>query len=223
MDYSEMLNRFDVLYNNITSSQAPGVDEYEKCVFWNKAQLEVLKNHLNPRGNKYGEGIDGSSKRQVEFSELIDTADMSATGHREFAPNAIRFVFQTGMSIDKILVILNEYASCDGAKTLVGVPINNVEYDTLMSRPYKMPPKSQCWRLIVDGHFEVIGKPSPTGYHIRYVRMPRELDPDGNTVLDVPEVLHDEVLQRAVELAKAAYVGDANQQQILQALGERSE
>ena len=59
----EILNRFDVLYNNIMSNQAPSLDDYEKSVFWNKAQLEVLKNHLNPKGNKYGEGFDHSSKR----------------------------------------------------------------------------------------------------------------------------------------------------------------
>jgi len=66
----EILNRFDVLYNNIMSNQAPGLDGYEKSVFWNKATLEVLKNHLNPKGNKYGEGFDGSSKRQIDFSNL---------------------------------------------------------------------------------------------------------------------------------------------------------
>lgn len=69
----EILNRFDVLYNNIMSDSAPGLDAYEKSVFWNKATLEVLKNHLNPKGNKYAEGFDFSSKRQVEFSKLVKT------------------------------------------------------------------------------------------------------------------------------------------------------
>lgn len=73
MDNNEILNRFDVLYNNIMSDKAPGLDAYEKSVFWNKATLEVLKNHINPKGNKYTEGFDGSSKRQVEFSTLLNT------------------------------------------------------------------------------------------------------------------------------------------------------
>jgi hypothetical protein len=59
----EILNRFDVLYNNIMSNQAPGLDAYEKSVFWNKATLEILKNHFNPKGNRYAEGFDGSAKR----------------------------------------------------------------------------------------------------------------------------------------------------------------
>ena len=66
----EIINRFDVLYNNTMSNQAPSLDAYEMSVYFNKAQLEVLKNHLNPKGNKYGEGFDGSSKRQLDFSTL---------------------------------------------------------------------------------------------------------------------------------------------------------
>lgn len=69
----EILNRFDVLYNNIMSDSAPGLDAYEKSVFWNKATVEVMKNHLNPKGNKYTEGFDFSSKRQIEFSDLVVT------------------------------------------------------------------------------------------------------------------------------------------------------
>ena len=33
MTITEFSNQFDVLYNNITSNQAPGLNEYEKSVF----------------------------------------------------------------------------------------------------------------------------------------------------------------------------------------------
>lgn len=33
----EFSNEFDVLYNSITSNQAPGIDEYEKSVFLTEA------------------------------------------------------------------------------------------------------------------------------------------------------------------------------------------
>ena len=227
MNYTEMLEKFDVLYNNITSSQAPGLDTYEKCVFWNKGQLEVLKNHLNPKGNKYGEGFDFSSKRQIEFSSLIGKIQLTASSTApDFCINATRFDIPSGT--DPMLCILNEYAEYsegNNAYRLVGVPISNVEYDTLMSRPFKYPPKAQAWRMIINGHFEVItafGTTQSLAYHVRYVKMPKELS-ETQTVIEIPEVLHDEVLQRAVELAKAAYVGDMNQQQVIQALGERSE
>lgn len=52
MTLQEFDNEFDVLYNNITSNQAPGLDAYEKSVFLTKAQDEILKAYFNPRTNK---------------------------------------------------------------------------------------------------------------------------------------------------------------------------
>lgn len=333
---SELSNRFDVLYNNITSSQAPGLDEYEKSVFWNKAQLEVLKNKLNPKGNKYGEGFDFSSKRQLEFSELTVTDSYDLFPQRsdginssawllcktimtqqdnpnnpptwEVVPAAVNYHSMLAILNETIDVVDNKYDSYvslaktlmigeamsydvnedgkfsvldlsafidlaihgelpnhvavigvdvlrnallenqeDGvfvlknpktgkeivteynfsSSTLVVVPINNIEYDTLMSRPFKYPPKSQAWRLLSEDNSEVIVGPNlaPYRYNIRYIKTPREVEfhvENGNTC-ELPDFLIDEVLQRAVELAKAAYVGDMNHQQLIQAMGERSE
>ena len=46
MTSEEFSNQFDVLYNNITSNQAPGLNEYEKSVFLTKAQSEIVKNYF---------------------------------------------------------------------------------------------------------------------------------------------------------------------------------
>jgi len=221
MTAKEFSDRFDVLYNNIMSDRAPGLDDREKSVFLNKAQLEVLKNHLNPRGNRYGEGFDGSSKRQIDFSGLTKQLKLENTGTATFCKNASRFDFDEDNDMDTILSILNEYGVA-GTRMFTGVPINNVEYDTLMSRPYKLPPKSQCWRMIVDGHFEVVSEAGNTmnEYHIRYVKKPSEFDLDSGYISDVPEILHDEVLQRAIEIAKNAWEGNS---QTTVELGGRSE
>lgn len=78
-----MDNMFDVLYNNITSNQAPGLNAYEKSVFLTKGQDETLKNYFNPKskGNNTQEGFDGSVKRQVDFSMLTTVATTSATSY----------------------------------------------------------------------------------------------------------------------------------------------
>lgn len=70
MNVQEFNDRFDVLYNNITSSQAPGLNDYEISLFLTKAQDEIIKNYFNPKGNKYQEGYDDNAKRQVDFSML---------------------------------------------------------------------------------------------------------------------------------------------------------
>lgn len=83
MSVEEMDNMFDVLYNNITSNQAPGLNAYEKSVFLTKGQDETLKNYFNPKskGNNTQEGFDGSAKRQVDFSMLTTVATTSTTSY----------------------------------------------------------------------------------------------------------------------------------------------
>lgn len=73
---SEFSDQFDVLYNNITSNQAPGLNEYEKSLFLTKAEKEIVKNYFtaNSKGNTIGQGFDDSAKRQADFSVLMKTA-----------------------------------------------------------------------------------------------------------------------------------------------------
>ena len=119
------------------------------------------------------------------------------------------------------------------------VPINYTEYSRLMSKPFKRPLKNQAWRLlegtgdnksadIIIGANDILRI-----YGIRYLKRPTpiilvDLTGSGLTIngksevtnCKLDEILHPEILQRAVELAKAAYIGDLNSQV---ALGQTSE
>jgi hypothetical protein len=76
MTIPEFSDQFDVLYNNITSNQAPGLNEYEKSLFLTKAEKEIVKNYFtaNSKGNNIGQGFDDSAKRQADFSILMKTS-----------------------------------------------------------------------------------------------------------------------------------------------------
>lgn len=243
MTTQEFSNEFDVLYNNIMSNQAPGLDEYEKSVFLTKAQSEILKNYFNPKGNKYNEGFDESEKRQIDFSTLVNAVKPSTYSGSSYVKFDDRSqLFQ--MPSD-ILFVLNETAinTVDGVKRLINiVPINFDEYSRIMSKPYKQPLKNQGWRLFqstggVDFISEVIVKSGSTitDYKLRYVRRPKPIiltnlaDTYSNvsiegltsvTECELDPILHPEILQRAVELAKAAYTGEIKN---IVELGQRSE
>lgn len=73
MTCQEFSDQFDVLYNNITSNQAPGLDEYEKSVFLTRAQNEILLAYFDARLNKSMAGFDMSQKRQIDFSGVLRT------------------------------------------------------------------------------------------------------------------------------------------------------
>nr|DAH00552.1 MAG TPA: hypothetical protein [Crassvirales sp.] len=236
-----MDNMFDVLYNNITSNQAPGLNAYEKSVFLTKAQDEIIKNYFNPKskGNNTQDGFDGSAKRQIDFSSI--------TTSRSITPNDECYFDQrhntTGVTLpENVMFILNEYVTVQRDKKYVDlqvIPIKFDEYSRLMSKPYKRPLKYQAWRLIDGNNADIIIGPSDTfgSYFIRYVRRPTPIvvaDLDGLTIdgdntgkkMDciLDPILHEEIVQRAVELAKVAWTntGQDNLQAVMQA-GQRSE
>lgn len=239
MTIQEFSNEFDVLYNNIMSNAAPGINEYEKSVLLTKAQDEIVKDYFNPKGNKYQEGFDGSAKRQIDFSGLISVKEGtlldSQTG---FDPRAKIYRMPEG-----VFLIINETLTTNtGVKQIV--PISFDEYSRLMSRPYKEPLKYQAWRLVTGGSendniiVEIIPHSGETisKYTVRYVRRPKPIvlvDLESEYGSDVSingekhtsgcelnSLIHEEILQRAVELAKITYTGDANG---LLTVGQRSE
>lgn len=139
-----------------------------------------------------------------------------------------------------ILMFINEYVEAErsGVNTrLTVLPINYGEYSRLMSKPYKRPLKNQAWRLLDNSNgykrAEIVIGPNDTisKYVIRYVKRPRAIRlttfddvtlDGGNTAqcCELDPILFPEIIQRACELAKAAYTGDL-QSQI--ALGQASQ
>ena len=227
MTTNEFEWEFDVLYNNIASNAAPGINSCEKSVLLTKAQDELIKNYFNPQGNKYKEGFDGSAKRQIDFSGLISVANGTLLDQQGFDLRAKVFKIPT----DVFLIINESIVTNTGIKQII--PIKFDEYTRLMSKPYKEPLKFQAWRLITDGDInsgvtvEIIPNSQETvkSYTLRYVRRPKpiilanlkseygDVSINGETEISQCELnplVHREILQRAVELAKITYLGDAN-------------
>jgi hypothetical protein len=103
----EFSNTFDVLYNNINSNQAPGLDEYEKSVFLTKAQDEIVKAYFNPRLNKTQEGFDANEKRQIDFSMIMRSVKYESI---EFTVNPAlndKYENETIESINDISALIN--------------------------------------------------------------------------------------------------------------------
>lgn len=241
----EMNDTFDVLYNNIMSNAVPGLNEYEKSVFLTKAEYELVKNYFNPQGNKYREGFDDSAKRRIDFSMLMQTATLTRSSQQGFNPNSVLYSLPLN-----ILVIVNEQVVLKSGSTVKGIrqviPISYDEYTRLMSRPYKQPLKSQAWELMTGQNsskavVELIlnnnDKTYTPEFKIRYVRKPNPIIIEDLDVVSIEGVsekteceldpaIHQEIVQRAVELAKAAYSSDQSGQAQMQnqiTIGQRSE
>ena len=275
MTADEMKQEFDVLYNNIMSNAAPGLDDYEISLFLTKAQEELLKAYFNPKGNKYAEGFDFSPKRQVDFSNIIESkiytgADCftkSLTGYDKYDGRSYvgKILQDVGTSQNpgpdagkQIFLRLNESARLavehNGGyyygPVLQVMPLMYSEYSKFMTKPYKYPLKNFCWRLEFAGEeagvSEFIVAPGEVNvlnlgdveanlleYRLRYLRKPKPIivgslsvytasidGEDSITNCELDPIIHREIVQRAVELAKSAYLGDLKS---AVTLGQRSE
>ena len=149
MTKEEMSNEFDILYNQVNSNQAPGVDEYEKSVFLTKAQDDIIKMYFDPRGNKFQEGFDGSQKRQYDFSTIITKGTLTRTTGDTYDPRAISFKFPKDFFLSTNESVVEERSGKDDIVYQI-IPISYYDYGRLMQKPYQYPPKRSVWRLITE-------------------------------------------------------------------------
>ena len=152
MTIEEMSNQFDVLYNNITSNQAPGLDEYEKSVFLTKAQSQLVNEYFNSRTDGFGGGFDGSQKRQYDFSGLVRVErlfDINTFKERVGATEKLDRRSKVFLFPQNYFLAVNEILSDEKWQHSV-IPLSYAEYQRLMLKPYNFPVKRAAWRILTD-------------------------------------------------------------------------
>lgn len=210
MTVIEFSNQFDILYNNITSNQAPGLNEYEKSVFLTKAQDEIVKNYFEASslGNTVKKGFDDTILRQMDFSSLMTTREYQdgIIGESTLDPRAIVYDIPEN---DNVYIVINESLHLmDDNEVVKGVrqvvPLSYLEYSRLMLKPFKQPVKNQAWRLITSGRRGELDKIDnsyndnhPTiKTRVEIITTNADLNHyTGNVVIDLPEKNMDTSLE----------------------------
>lgn len=238
MTNPEFSNTFDLLFNNISSNRAAGLNEYEKSVFLTKAEGMLVKEYFNQRTDGVGGGFDGSEKRQYDFSSLIKTQRLNVytKDYQKLDNRSHVYLFPRDYFLS-----VNEIVSDDKFQYTV-LPLTYQEYRQMMMKPYNYPVKRAVWRILTgegDQEYtdsnnekkvakvpvaEIIGgyDYNSSEYVMRYVRtlkpiiltdlseMGMEISINGETKetpCELPEETHQEIVERAVFLAQAAWGG----------------
>lgn len=166
MTTQEFSNEFDVLYNNIMSNQAPGLDEYEKSIFLTKAQEELVRDYFNSRNVKNAQGFDDNQKRQYDFSTLLSSItlpDFIDTYRALSVLNSVIYntIFDSRAKIyiapSDLFLVINESIEDSAKRRYSVLPISYDEYNRLMLKPYGLPLKRQAWRIISDRTSSLVG------------------------------------------------------------------
>lgn len=152
MTTQEFSTEFDVLYNNVTSNQAPGLNEYEKSVFLTKAAYQLVNEYFNNRTDGVGGGFDGSQKRQYDFSGLLRTEKLfNVNTFKERIDNTEKLDKRSKVFLfpENYFLAVNEILS-DSKYQYSVLPISYSEYQRLMLKPYNFPVKKGAWRIFTD-------------------------------------------------------------------------
>jgi len=237
----EMKNAFNVRYNAIASMSAPPIDDYELSLYLTKGQLELIKDYYDPNSNRKGKGFEGSEKRRVDLKELVKDYKTSISFTN---PSAIHINSRFFNIPDEVFLSINENVKIISNDCLNDIiikvkPTTHDEFDTQIKNPFKTPDDSIAWRLntasIANNQVvEIVSPYNVTGnleYRLRYIKYPKpiiitnldttfpndDLTIEGlfeETECELHTQIHDEIVDRAVELCMNDYKSEKLQSKI---------
>lgn len=229
MTTTEFSNEFNILYNGIASNTAPPLDLYEKSVYLTKAQLEIVKNYFNPKGNKYQDGFENSEKRRKDLNELVRPyrTTLSITNNDGVSEDSqfFRIPLSAMLIIQEKAKVISDNSCINNTYQSV-IPKTHDEVNIQLNNPFRYDGEV-VWRLdLYSGdlgrNIELVSPHTITEYKCRYVAYPEPIVltdlltafPSETLTVDgvsqaqtckLSESIHREILDRAVELALADY------------------
>ena len=219
MTNNEFSNEFDVLYQNIASNQAPGLDAYEKSVFLTMAQEQIVL-------ELYQE-LEQSEEVRKYLSNLIKTDNYVPVGEQdETLINSNFKSYKVEISNDILFMIyeqctLSDENNCINDRIVSVVPTIHDDLDKVLKNPFKSPNSRKVIRLDFDNKIELISKYNISNYKVRYLKKPNpiilvkleDLNIDKKQEVSNGEtnpILHERIVQRAVQLAVQSKVKSNN-------------
>lgn len=210
MTNPEFSIEFDILYNNISSNKAPGLNEYEKSVFLTKAQEQIVTELYSGRNNTYSSFEETEEQRRYLHS-LITTSSLEESTEIDDIITSNSSVYKLP---ENIMFITYETAILTGNKEVTVYPVSQDELSKIIKNPFRGPSNNRVLRLdLGNNSIEVISNYDITKYLIRYIRKPNpiilvdledELSINGvaeESECELDSSLHRTILDRAVALA----------------------
>lgn len=215
MTTQEFSNEFDILYNNIMSNQAPGLDEYEKSVLLTKAQEDIII-QLYSGKNPFGDSFEKTEEVRRYLNNLIKTYKTSETVIANHGLSDTSKFFK--LPKDLLFITYEQLITTEvykgTATELLVVPTTQDEYFSIVNNPFKGPNPKRALRINSDNELvEIITNYKIDTYTIRYLAKPspivlidllEDLTVDGigvQTECSLSPITHRAILDRAVNLA----------------------
>ena len=217
MTNKEFDTQFDIFYNNIASNAAPSVNSYEKSVFLTQAQRDIILGLYNGR-EVPGISFESTEEARRYLTDLVKVRNIPVlnNGNNSYVelPNDLWFI-----TLEEVKFHSNN--ECINNKSIKVIPVRQDELLTTLDNPFKGPSERRVLRVDIGGNLVLYSKYSIKEYTITYIVNPNpiileDLTSYGLTIegkseeseSNINPILHRAVLERAVALAKAAYIGN---------------
>lgn len=231
----EWAREFNLLYNNLSSNKAPGLDPYEVSVLLTRAQENVVRGLCT---GAYGDTFESTEITSQYLAPLIKDATLTEDlfAQDPQPETQIHAIAGDKSHLYKLPdnVFVKTYEHCtleDGNCTFTATvtPVTQDEFWRTYRNPFKGPGKTKVLRLVsststdssglsLEKYSEIISKYNITGYYVRYIERPepiilvdlgqRSLKIDGKSSPQtclLDEALHQIILAEAVRMAKAVW------------------
>lgn len=227
MNVQEFSNSFDTLLQPYIAKESfseqnnLAFDEYEKSIFLTKAQEQIVL-------ELYQE-LEQSEEVRKYLSNLIKTDNYIPIGEQDETLINNNFKsYKVDISNDILFMIyeqctLSDENNCINNKIVSVVPTIHDDLDKVLKNPFKSPNSRKVIRLDFDNKIELISKYNISNYKVRYLKKPNPIIlvalednlsiNNGDTKVSNGEtnpILHERVVQRAVQLAVQSKVKSNN-------------
>ena len=225
MDVQELSNLFDTLLQPYITKDISGkqntlvFDEYEKSIFLTKAQEQIVL-------ELYQE-LEQSEENRKYLSNLIKTGNYVPVGEQDETLINNTFKSYKVEIEDSVLFMIYEQCTlsdennCINDKIVSVVPTIHDDLDKVLKNPFKSPNNRKVIRLDFDNKIELISKYNISNYKVRYLKKPNpiilvkleDLNIDKKQEVSNGEtnpILHERIVQRAVQLAVQSKVKSNN-------------
>lgn len=197
---------FDILYNNISSDQAPGLTEYEKSVFLTQAQEAVI---LDLYKGTSGDAFETTEEVTRYLSSLVkinypDDDDLKLLQATKEGVSMYAYVLP-----DDVWFVTYQSGSItigENTRDVIVVPSRQDSLFKDLNNPFKGPNKNKVLAISEEGSIILYSKYPINTFYIKYLKRPNNIDLESSSFnVEIPESLHNQVLYKAVQLAKAVW------------------
>lgn len=222
MNVQEFKYEFNLLYNNVMSNMAPGLDDFEISMFLTQAQEEIVTQLYY--GDGMFSGFEGNEKVRRNLANLINTTNINTTGSSAYGNGYRKYPISLASTI---LVLISERAEiqdmdcCSNPKWVGVTPIKYDDINRVIENPFRRPDNYKVLRLDNSTtEVSLISKAILNKYEYTWLKKPAPIVvsdlPAGFSVNGISvaqpsaldESLHRTIIKYAVQLAAASWASN---------------